>query len=96
MAARLAIPVRWESFDGMFAHLRGRGGLCRFQGVQVVIGDVRSPVIDRVGLLAEALSHFDTDAVGMPPLAREKIDRYRDRREGTLPSGKPRRLRLVV
>lgn len=95
VAARLDILVRWETFDGVFAQLRGRGGLCRLGGKQIIIGDATMSVIDRVGVLCEALSHVDTDAVAMLPLVREKIDRYRLRR-GAVVKARPRHLKLVV
>ena len=95
VAARLDIVVRWESFDGVFAQLRGRGGLCRLGGKQLIIGDATMPVIDRVGVLSEALSHVDTDGIAMLPLVRSKIDRYRARR-GAVVATHPRHLKLVV
>jgi hypothetical protein len=98
VAARLGVNVRFEPFDGVFAQLRGRGGLCRLQGKQVIIGDATMGVMDRIGVLAEGLSHLDTDAVAMMPAVRDRIDRYRNRRSGSTPVVATRapHLRLVV
>jgi hypothetical protein len=98
VAARLGVAVRFEPFDGVFAQLRGRGGLCRLQGKQVIIGDATMGVMDRIGVLAEGLSHLDTDAVAMMPAVRDRIDRYRARRAGSAPvvSTRAPHLRLVV
>ncbi len=75
LAGRLGIAIRAEPFDK--GVLGGRGGLCRVRGQPVVVMDASLPLPDRIAVLASALSHFDLDAVFVPPVLRARIDAAR-------------------
>ena len=71
LAGRLGIQVRHEPFDVRV--IEGKGGLCWVRGVTTVMLDAGAPTIDKVGVLAEALSYFDIQALYVPPLLRQRI-----------------------
>jgi len=75
LAARIGVAVRSEQFD--LSVIEGRGGLCRLRGEPVVVMDARLPVLDKIGVLAAALSAFDLEAIYVPPLLRASINRRR-------------------
>lgn len=73
LAARMGIEVRAEPFD--LQVIEGKGGLCRVHGQPIVVMDAGLPLIDKIGVVAEALSHFDIEAIYVPPILRASIER---------------------
>jgi hypothetical protein len=71
LAGRLGIKVRHEPFDARV--IEGKGGLCWVRGVATVMLDGGAPAIDKIGVLAEALSYFDVEALYVPPILRHRI-----------------------
>jgi hypothetical protein len=78
LAARVGIQVRAEPFD--LRVIEGRGGLCWLKGEPLVVMDAGLPVVDKIGVLAEALAAFDLEALYIPPIVRARIETRR--REG--------------
>jgi hypothetical protein len=78
LAMRLGIVVRAEAFDK--TTIEGRGGLCWLRGRPVVVMDAGMPIVDKIGVLADALSRFDVEAIYLPPLLRARLERYREER----------------
>ena len=74
LAARLGIVVRFEPFDPRV--IDGRGGLCWLHGNPMVVVEAKLPVLDKIGVLAEALSTFDVEAIYLPPALRQRLARY--------------------
>ena len=70
-ARQLGVVVRYETMTGETA---GAAGLCRIKGEWRVIMDKRTPTSDRVAILAQALTQFDTESVFLPPEARRAIE----------------------
>lgn len=71
---RLGVAVRCEVFDEkLFGDLTTKGGLCTLRGRTVVLVDARAPLVDRVWVLADALSVFDVETLFMAPRIRELI-----------------------
>src|SRR5262249_30815612 len=68
------------------------GGLCRLRGKPVVLLDNRSPMLDRVLTLAEALAPLaqSSEQVYMAPEARELLETARAKRDGRLPIAESR------
>ena len=77
LALRLGVPVRFEPFDLRTA---GKGGLCRLHGMPLIVVDVGLPVLDKIGVLSEALASFDLEAIYLPPVLRARIDRHRKKK----------------
>ena len=75
LARRLGIIVRHEPFDPRV--IEGKGGFCRVYGRPVVMLDAGAPVLDKIGVLAEALARFDIEAIYVPPVLRHRIERRR-------------------
>ena len=75
LAARLGIAVRPEAPDRGI--LKGRGGLCWVRGQPVVVMDASLAVIDRIGVLADALARFDLDAMVVRPAVMARIEAAR-------------------
>jgi hypothetical protein len=73
LAARLGIPVRYESIDRTLSPGRPAGGLCRLRGQPMILLDSNLQARDRVAVLAHALASFDLDGVYLPPLVRATI-----------------------
>ncbi len=73
LAARMGIEVRSEPFD--LQVIEGKGGLCKVHGQSLVVMDAGLPLIDKIGVVAEALSHFDIEAIYVPPILRASIER---------------------
>jgi hypothetical protein len=74
LCERLGVDVRAEALDS--AVLR-RGGLCLLHGKPVVVVDDALPVLDKVGVLADALRHFDLETIYVPPIVRARIEHSR-------------------
>ena len=73
LAERLGIKVRYESFDPQA--MGARGGLCRVYEKRVFVADESLPTIDRVTLLAHAISSMEVEAMYVPPILRRKLRR---------------------
>ena len=94
LAKRLGVAVRFEAFD---AKNGGKGGLCRLHGAPFIVIDAGLPVLEKIGILSEALSTFDLEAIYLPPVLRMRLER-RTHRGPVLPLLKPpakARLRAV-
>jgi hypothetical protein len=78
LAARMGVEVRSEPFD--LQVIEGKGGLCKVHGQKLVVMDAGLPLLDKIGVVAEALSHFDIEAIYVPPLLRASIERRKRER----------------
>lgn len=70
-AAQLGVKVRYEPLAP--GGVSGQGGLCKVKGEWWVIIDKKATASERATVLTEALASFDTDAVFLPPKAREAV-----------------------
>ncbi len=86
LANRLGVIVRFDSFDAKSA---AKGGLCRVHGSSFVVIDAGLPVMDKIGILSEALSTFDLEAIYLPPVLRTRLERRRGRRGPVSPPLRP-------
>ena len=68
LAARLGIDVRFDSFDAKALELRG--GFCTLRGNPVIVLDSTLPLLDKIGVLVEALKLFDLEAIYVPAVLR--------------------------
>jgi len=97
LAKRLGVAVRFEPFDAK--NIGKGGGLCRLHGASCVVIDARLPVLEKIGILSEALSTFDLQAIYLPPVLRARLERRAQRATGrVLPLLRPpakARLRAV-
>jgi hypothetical protein len=94
LALRLGVPVRFETFS-IPGDLRvtGKGGLCRLRGKPIIVVDAALPLLDKIGVLSEALATFDLEAIYLPPVLRARIDsnrREKGRRESKRHDGSVR------
>ncbi len=74
LATRLGLVVRFDAFD---AKLASKGGLCRVHGSPFVVIDGGAPIMDKIGVLSEALAMFDLEAIYVPPILRTRLARRR-------------------
>lgn len=74
LAGRLGVVVRYEPFD---AKARRRGGFCRVHGSPFIVVDGGLPLLDKIGILSEALAMFDLEAIYLPPVLRTRLDKKR-------------------
>jgi hypothetical protein len=72
LANRLGVVVRFDVFD---AKLASKGGLCRVHGEQLIVIEGGLPILDKIGVLSEALSTFDLEAIYLPPVLRSRLER---------------------
>ncbi len=72
LAARLGIDVRFDSLDARV--IEKRGGLCVLRGKSVIVIDSTLPLLDKIGVLSEALAMFDLEAIFVPPVLRARIE----------------------
>ena len=86
LANRLGVVVRFEAFD---AKLASKGGLCRVHGSPFVVIDGGLPVLDKIGILSEALSTFDLAAIYLPPVLRSRLEKKRSGRGPVRPPLRP-------
>jgi hypothetical protein len=70
LAARLGIPVRYETMD---RRISSSGGLCRLRGQPIILVDESLGPRERASVLAEALGTFDLDGIYLPPAVRAAI-----------------------
>jgi hypothetical protein len=95
LANRLGVVVRFDAFD---AKLASKGGLCRVHGEQLIVIEGGLPILDKIGILSEALSTFDLEAIYLPPVLRTRLERNRPPRARVRPPLRPMakaRLRAV-
>jgi hypothetical protein len=95
LANRLGVTVRFDAFD---AKSTAKGGLCRLRGSPFIVIDGGLPILDKIGILSEALSTFDLEAIYLPPVLRTRLERRRGGRGPILPPLRPMakaRLRAV-
>jgi hypothetical protein len=59
---------------------RLRGGLCRLRGQLLIVVDREAPLLDKIGVLSEALARFDLEAIFVPPALRARLDTKNGRR----------------
>ena len=78
LAQRIGVPVRYEA---LFAPAkkdpegpRLRGGLCRLRGKLLIVVDEAAPLLDKIGVLSDALAKFDLEAIFVPPALRARLD----------------------
>ena len=74
-AAQLGVDVRYEALAA--GGTGSGGGLCKVRGAWWLIIDKKATASERASVLADALSTFDTDAVFLPPKAREAVQARR-------------------
>jgi hypothetical protein len=70
-AKRLDVRVRYEALAT--SGVSGAGGLCKVKGEWWLLIDRKTTPAERVSLLADALSTFDTEGLELPAKAREVI-----------------------
>ena len=63
LAARAGVAVRVERFEHPLA---GKGGLCRVEGVLVVLVDAKLGALEQAGVVGEALAELDLDDALLP------------------------------
>jgi hypothetical protein len=73
-----------------------RGGLCWLRGAAIIYVDTTLSTVERVVVLAEALSGLDLDHVSMVPAARERIEAAARRRREQRTIVRRRVLRRMV
>jgi hypothetical protein len=78
LALRLGVPVRFELFD---LRMAGKGGLCRLRGQPLILVDAGLPLLDKIGVLSEALASFDLEAIYVPPVLRARLESNRGNRK---------------
>lgn len=67
VAAQAGVAVRIERFEHPLA---GKGGLCRVEGVLVVLVDAKLGPLEQAGVVGEALAELDLDRDALPPELR--------------------------
>jgi len=84
VAGKLGVDVRVEPLR-VALHL-GSGGMIRLKGKTLVLLDSKSPVVDRLLTLADALVPLAgaSEEIYMAPEARELLDAARAKREGRI------------
>ena len=70
-AEKLGVDMRIEPFE---TPAPKGGGLCVVRGERLVLIDQRAPLLDRILVLAQALSELGSETVYMAPKARELIE----------------------
>jgi hypothetical protein len=70
-AEKLGVEVRIEPFE---TPAPKGGGLCVVRGERLVLIDQRASLLDRILVLAQALSELGSETVYMAPKARELIE----------------------
>jgi hypothetical protein len=92
LASRLGVVVRFDAFDPKLAGATtgaSKGGLCRVRGASFIVIDGGLPIMDKIGVLSEALATFDLQAIYVPPVLRTGIERRRARRGPVRPLLRP-------
>ncbi len=78
VADRIGVEIRFDAFDSAAAWRRG--GLCRLRGRDVIVVDATLGVLDKLEIVALALSTFDTEHLYIPPEVRRKLAPRPERR----------------
>jgi len=69
-AKSLGVSIRVERFETPPA---AGGGSCVLRGEPLILLDARAPLLERIVVLARALSELDSEALFMTPAAREAV-----------------------
>ncbi len=72
VARRLGLVIRVAAMD---PKAKARGGLCLVRDTRTLIIDGGAPLVERIGVVAEALARFDLDAISMAPAVRLRIEK---------------------
>jgi hypothetical protein len=75
-AEQLHVRVRYEPLN--VGDVKSPGGLCRVHRDWWVLIDKKASAPERVAILCDALSRFDTDAVFLPPKVRQAVHARRE------------------
>jgi hypothetical protein len=67
VAAQAGVEVRVERFEHPLA---GKGGLCRIEGVLVVLVDAKLHPLEQAGVIGEALAELDLEGIAVAPELR--------------------------
>ena len=70
LAETLAVQVSYEPMAGL---VQGVGGLCKHRGDYRIIIDRRLKAPERVQIIADALSRFDTESYFVSPQVRQML-----------------------
>lgn len=70
VADRLGIEVCYQPMAGL---VQGIGGLCKVKGRYRVIIDRRLKAPERAQVIVDALAHFDTQSIDVPPPVRKLL-----------------------
>jgi hypothetical protein len=70
VAQSLQIRVSYEPMAGL---VQGTGGLCKVKGEFRIIMDRRLKPAERLQIVVDALRHFDTSQLALPPTLRRLL-----------------------
>ena len=73
LALRIGVTVRFEPFKTRSERPAAKGGLCRLRGTPLIVIDTALPLMDKIGILSEALSAFDLEAIYLPAILRTRV-----------------------
>ena len=73
LALRIGVTVRFEPFKSRSERAAAKGGLCRLRGTPLIVIDTALPLMDKIGILSEALSAFDLEAIYLPAILRTRV-----------------------
>jgi hypothetical protein len=76
LAAQAGAPVRYEHFELPKkdpSRATARGGLVRLGKVRFILCEKGLPAIDRIAVIAEALSSLGVEVLELPPVLRARI-----------------------
>jgi hypothetical protein len=74
LASRAGLSVRYESLrlpKGARDH--SRGGVVRLGKQKFILCETTLPLIDKIGVIAEALATIGVDVIDLPPVLRARI-----------------------
>jgi hypothetical protein len=74
-AVRLGVTVKYEALAQ--SGVSGSGGLCKVRGQWWLIVDKKATPSERVAILVDALSGFETESLGLPDKVEELLSRRR-------------------
>jgi hypothetical protein len=80
LAGKLGIEIRYGNIGGDESHRSG--GLCRFNGKQVLFMHSRLTGKEKIGIISKTLKGFDTGDVYVIPVIRELLDKSGEIIEG--------------